>query len=252
MEVSRFLALTLMTVVLGTPELRAQTPSDSAVEPAALEALNRMGSFLRTLKSFQVTAEVTDEEVLADGLKLQNSSVTNIVARMPDRLFGTVLGDRMDRLFFYNGKTFTLYARRAGYYATIDAPPEIGKLATLLADKYGLEIPLEDLFFWGTSRTDTSVIKAAIDAGPGVVGGVTCGHYAFRQPGLDWQIWIQKGDSPLPRKLVITTLTDDARPQHTSVLTWNLAPSFDEDAFTFNPPDNAHKIVFADPASAGK
>jgi hypothetical protein len=45
----------------------------------------------------------------------------------------------------------------------------------------------------------------------------TCEHYAFRQEGLDWQIWIQ-GDYPLPRKFVIRTLTDDARPQHTSNL----------------------------------
>ena len=47
------------------------------------------------------------------------------------------------------------------------------------------------------------------------VGGITCEHYAFRQPGLDWQVWIQLGDHPLPKKLVLTTTTDDARPQHT-------------------------------------
>ena len=91
------------------------------------------------------------------------------------------------------------------------------------------------------------------DFGPGVVEGVTCEHYAFRQPGLDWQVWIQLGDHPLPRKLVLTTTTDDARPQHTSVLTWNLAPSYSEDAFVFDPPADAHKIVFAEvkDASAG-
>ena len=37
----------------------------------------------------------------------------------------------------------------------------------------------------------------------------------------------------LPRKLVITTKTDEARPQHAVVYTWNLAPSFNEGAFTF-------------------
>lgn len=250
MKVFPLLAITLMTGALGTLGLRAQTAPDPAVEPAAIEALNRMGAFLRTLKSFQVTATVTDEDVLTDGQKLQNSSVTNIVARMPDRLFGTTLGDRQDRLFFYNGKSFTLFARRAGYYATIDAPSDIGKLALLLAEKYDLEIPLEDLFFWGTAQLNVPAITAATDAGPSVVGGVTCQHYAFRQPGLDWQIWIQKGDSPLPRKLVLTTLTDEARPQHVSILNWDLAPSFDEAAFTFYPPDNVQRIVFAESKAA--
>ena len=38
---------------------------------------------------------------------------------------------------------------------------------------------------------------------------------------------------------MIRTLTDDAKPQHTENLTWNLAPSFSEDAFTFDPPADA-------------
>ena len=79
-------------------------------------------------------------------------------------------------------------------------------------------------------------ITAAMDVGPSDVGGTTCEHYAFRQEEIDWQIWIQMGDHPLPRKLVITTKTDEARPQHTAVYTWNLAPSYNDPAFEFDPP----------------
>ena len=74
----------------------------------------------------------------------------------------------------------------------------------------------------------------------------TCEQYAFRQEGIDWQIWIQLGEFPLPRKLVIRTLTDDAKPQHSEVLTWNLAPSFSEDAFTFVPPAGVNRITIAE------
>jgi hypothetical protein len=35
------------------------------------------------------------------------------------------------------------------------------------------------------------------------------------------------------------------------VLTWNLAPSFDEAAFTFSPPADAHKIVLAEVKAGG-
>ena len=56
--------------------------------------------------------------------------------------------------------------------------------------------------------------QPAVDIGPSAVDGMTCEQYAFRQEGVDWQIWIQLGDFPLPRKLVIRTLTDDAKPQH--------------------------------------
>jgi hypothetical protein len=74
---------------------------------------------------------------------------------------------------------------------------------------------------------------------------VTCQQYAFRQDGLDWQIWIQNGDFPLPRKVVLTTTTDDARPQYVATYTWNLAPSFSNDAFTFTPGKDAKRITIA-------
>ena len=76
------------------------------------------------------------------------------------------------------------------------------------------------------------------------MNGVTCEQYAFRQPGTDWQVWIQDGDFPLPLKVVITTTTDEARPQHETVYTWNLAPSYTDLAFAFTPPSDAKKISF--------
>ncbi len=149
------------------------------------------------------------------------------------------------RLYLYDGKTFTLYGQAIQYYATVPAPATIGQLAGVLADKYDIELPLEDLFWWGTERVNSSAIVAAANAGPSDVQGTTCEHYAFRQEGLDWQIWIQRGDFPLPRKLVITTTTDEARPQYSAVYTWDLAPSFNEAAFTFDAPPDAKRIVFA-------
>jgi hypothetical protein len=82
-----------------------------------------------------------------------------------------------------------------------------------------------------------------MDVGSATIDGTTCQHYAFRQDDIDWQLWVQKGDYPLPRKLVITTKTDDARPQHTAVYRWDLAPSFNDAAFTFDPPKGALRVV---------
>ena len=54
------------------------------------------------------------------------------------------------------------------------------------------------------------------------------------------------GDYPLPRKLVLTTLTDEARPQYVATFTWNLAPSFNEAAFSVVPPKDFGRVVFRD------
>jgi hypothetical protein len=239
--------LTLVSVFSVQLTAQQNDPSKSdAIEPEAMEALNKMGAYLRTLKDFQVQAEITEEDVLSDGEKLQFAHTTNVLAHLPNKLRAEVSGDRKERLFLYDGKSFTFFAQRVGYYAAVPAPPTIGELIDVVRDKYDIEIPLLDLFLWGGPRATTNKITAAADFGPGEVGGVTCEHYAFRQPGLDWQVWIQLGDHPVPRKLVLTTTTDDARPQHTSVFTWNLAPSYNEATFVFDPPPDAHKIVFSE------
>jgi len=49
---------------------------------------------------------------------------------------------------------------------------------------------------------------------------------------------------------VLTTTTDEARPQHSSLYTWNLAPSYNDKAFVFDPPADAKKITFAEVAAA--
>jgi hypothetical protein len=233
----------ILATLLSAP-LAAQ--DKSAVDPDPIKALNQMGAYLRTLKDFQVQAEITSEDVLEDGEKLQYGSSTTLLAQMPSKMRVSIEGELKSRLFLYDGKSFTLFARRMGYYATVPAPDTIGKLIEAVREKFDVEIPLVDLFLWGGPNASTNEITDATDVGAGSVEGQTCEHYAFRQPGLDWQIWIQLGEHPLPRKLVLTTTTDEARPQHTSVLTWNLAPSYSADAFAFDPPEGVQKIVFAD------
>jgi hypothetical protein len=39
----------------------------------------------------------------------------------------------------------------------------------------------------------------------GAVIGVECDHLAFRNADTDWQIWIESGAKPIPRKYVITS-----------------------------------------------
>ena len=223
-----------------------------ALEPAAMSALQAMGAYLRNLKSFQVEAKTTDEDVLDDGQKIQYDGVVTIVAELPGRLRAEVESDRRSRLYLYDGKTFTLFAKRLNYYATVPAPPTVRKLADVLEEKYGFSVPLEDLFLWGDPSWSTDPITAATDVGASAVEGTTCEQYAFREADIDWQIWIQKGANPLPRKLVITTKTDEARPQSTAVYTWNLAPSYNEETFVFDAPDGAARALLPDALTAAR
>ena len=234
-------------VAMLAQSAEAQQPaSAAAVDPGAVKALNAMAVYLRNLKSFEVESATTTDNVQDDGQLVQHAATISFLVQMPNRLVADAASDSSDRLYVYDGKSFTLYARRIGYYATVPAPPTLRELDDVLQDKYGIEVPLVDLFRFGYPGWNASNLKAAKDIGPSVVGGTTCEHYAFREDELDWQIWIQKGDYPLPRKLVITTTSDEARPQFSATYTWNLAPSFNDAAFTFVPPASAKKIVLAD------
>jgi len=256
-------AVAIVFTVVKAQRTRARPPVPSAVshagvaygevadttperDPAALAELEQMGAYLRTLKAFQLKADVVTEAVRTDGQKVQIIRAVDLVAKPPTRLFAEVKNDRQRRLFFYDGKQFTLFAPRSSFYATVAAPPTIEKLADELEDKYDLELPLVDLFRWGTPEGDVRAISSAIDLGPSAINGVTCEQYAFRQEGIDWQLWVQRGDQPLPCRVVITTLTDDARPQHTATYSWNLAPSYDDATFAFRAPSDAKKIPLAE------
>ena len=225
----------------------ATTGSDAATErdPAAIKALENMSAYLRTLKAIQVHAVTSRDEVLEDGQNVTFSGTVDMIAERPNRLRVEVNTDKQHRMYFDDGKTFSVWARRANYYATIPAPPTLRELADTLADRYNLELPVADLFYWGEGKSTADIVGAS-DLGPSQVDGTTCAHYAFRQEGADWQLWIQQGDYPLPRKLVITTTTDPARPRFSSVITWNLAPSYNDAAFTFDPPKDAKKIALAE------
>ncbi len=242
-QVTYFAILAMAVAGVGT-QIRAQPAPN--IDPDAMAALEKVGTYLRSLKAFQLRGTITSENVLDDGQKVQVDSVADLLVDRPNKFRVEVTGDQQNRLFFYDGKAFTLFAQRMNLYATVPAPPTITELIDKLQDKFDIEFPMVDMFYWGTPRATVREIKSAIDVGPSSIGGVTCEQFAFRQPGIDWQIWIQDGDYPLPRKLVISTLTDEARPEYSVVYTWNLAPSFDDATFAFDVPKDAYPITFAE------
>jgi hypothetical protein len=244
----RLLVFSLLAISLAGSSAHAQTPpaspkpEASAVDPGSIKALTNMGAHLLTLKRFRVSTEVSGERVLADGQKLQHSARADLDVVRPAKLRVQMRSARAERELIFDGKKVTLYTPAQKYYSTVDFAGTIGELINVLEDKYGVELPLEDLFLWGTPEAPVDKIESAMNAGQDFIGKDLCDHYAFRQGQLDWQIWITTGDKPLPRKVVISNRGDDARPQSVSVITWNLKPGFADAVFRFTPPAGATKI----------
>jgi hypothetical protein len=236
--------LLVLALALAAPGAPAQTtaPATAAVDPATIQALKNMGAYLQSLQRFHVTNELTGERVLSDGQKLQHTASAAVDVQRPNRLHVKMSSVRSQRELFYDGKQVTLFTPAQKYYATVPFDGSLGDLANALQTKYGVELPLADLFVLGTPAAPLDKVDSAMNAGQDVVGGDLCDHYALRQGNFDWQIWITAGSKPLPRKLVIANRGDEARPQSVSLIDWDLKPVFASSAFTFKPPKGAKAI----------
>jgi hypothetical protein len=228
--------------VVTTTTGRTVPVTTGVIDSKAVNALRTMGAYLRTLKSFGVEVKGAKDDVMSDGQKILISGTVNYLVRTPDRMRAEINTDRKQRTIYYNGKTMTLYAPRMHYYATVNAPPTVQQMLDTVRAKYGVELPISDLFLWGTPRDGVSDLTQARYIGPSSVDGIQTDQYAFRQEGTDWQIWIEQGSRPLPRRLVITSVDKPEAPQYFATMMWNLTANTDDANFVFTPPDDAKQI----------
>jgi len=219
-------------------------PAANAVDPAVVQALQNMGKYLQTLRTFEAQVDLSGERVLQDGQKLLHMATAKVDVQRPNMLRAEMRSARSARDLIYDGKTVVLYLPEQKYYSKAPFTDNLDELGNRLQERYGIELPVADLFLWGTPQAPLGNMTSAMNAGQDVVDGEVCDHYAFRQGNVDWQIWIATGARPLPRKLVITNRADEARPQSVSLIRWRVNPGFNASRFTFTPPKNATEAKF--------
>ncbi|PTQ68518.1 DUF2092 domain-containing protein [Pseudomonas sp. GV071] len=233
---------TLAATTVGAEDAPAEAPVVYERDARALTALQTMGSQLRAIKRFEIDAQSTTDQVLDTGQTLQFAHRTRLKAELPNKLQITVDDHQHSKSLYYDGKHFVLYGSQHNAYSKLPAPASVADLLTQLQDNFGIQLPLADLFYWGTEQAPLDEVKSALYIGDEQLGEQTCTHYAYRQEGVDWQLWLRVGDQPLPCQVLITDLSDEARPQHRVRLQWNLQPTFDAATFSFIPPSNAQPV----------
>lgn len=213
------------------------------VTPEAQAVLDRMTATLGSLKRASVSAEITRDELLPFGYKLQNNESARMWIEKPNRLRLEVTGDIKHRTYVYDGSKLTMLVPDLNVYAETAAPDTLSELVrTLLAA--GVEMPLIDMLYHGNAGSLTEDVRVGLVVGDSTVDGVATDHLAFRQPLVDWQLWVEKGAQALPRKLVITTRYQVGDPQYQAILRWDLKPKIGATTFTFVPPADATKIPY--------
>jgi len=215
------------------------------IDAQAVKLLRTATKYLADRKHLSADTQSSIEVVLQSGQKIQFDHAAALSVQRPDKLRAERRGDLVDQTFYYDGKTLTLHNPEDGYYATLPAPGTIEEMLDYARESLDIFAPGGDLIYSDAFDILMADVTSGFVVGKSVVEGVRCDHLAFRSPHTDWQIWIQEGSEPLPRKLVITSTDVIGAPQFAVVMTrWNLAPEFDDQTFAFAPPPGARGIDF--------
>ena len=100
-------------------------------------------------------------------------------------------------------------------FAQMNAPGSIDGLIDRLRGELGIDVPGADILLSDIFAELEAGVLDAKHVGQGVVDGVECEHLAFRNADTDWQIWIQTGAQPVPRKYAITSKAVAGAPEYT-------------------------------------
>lgn len=232
--------------------IAAQSQQSSGVDPEAARIMQRMTEYVGSLQKFGLVTDSSMDVVLVNGQKIQFDSGTRLTVQRPNKLRAERIGDVISQSFYYDGEALTLVNPDDGYYATVPAPATIDAMLDFARDSLDVIAPAGDLVMQDSYARLMMDVTSGFVVGKSMVGSVRCDHLAFRSLDVDWQVWIEDGARPLPRRYVITTLDVAGSPQfQVRMNEWTTTPDVSPKQFEFLPPPGARRIEFMPPGQAG-
>jgi hypothetical protein len=207
--------------------------------------LKAMSDYVASQKTMSLTYDSDIEVVTSNLQKIQFTSSGQVQMSRPDKLRATRTGGYRDVEIVFDGKLVTVSDKDTKNYAQIEAAGTADQLIDVLREQHGVVAPGADLLLPNVFDVlMTDVVDGAV-IGKGVIDGVECDHLAFRNMDTDWQIWIESGARPIPRKYVITSKGIGEAPQYTlRIKEWKT--DVPADAFAFKPDQSAKKLALGD------
>ena len=235
----------LVSLILALGCAVSSASGADGVEAQADRLLHEMSEYLRTAGEFTFHADITYDSVLASGEKIEYGAIADAAVRRPDRLHVEYRGDWRQSRFLLDGSTATVHDLLVNVYAVTEVPPEIDDALDRMVEVFGFSVPIADLVYADPYTILTDQVQAGTLLGQTSVDGTPCHHLTFSQETIDWQIWIEQGPHPVPRKLLITYKQEAGWPQYAARLSdWNFQPRLSEHYFQFHPPAGADEIEF--------
>lgn len=205
-------------------------------ENYAKTILKAMSDYIGSQKTIQLTFDSDIEVITSEMEKIQFTNSGDALLSRPDKLWAHRVSGHADVSMFFDGKTVKIHGKSINSFAQFEAPGNVDQLFTALREGHGISLPAADLLLSNSYEVLVAGIMEAKYIGIGIIDGHKCEHLAFRNFDTDWQLWVEAGEVPIPRKMVITSKTINNAPQYTiQVKSWKTDVKPASDAFSFTP-----------------
>jgi hypothetical protein len=223
----------------------AASPEKSAISQDARTALAQMGTALLA-KEFSFHARTIRVYSDKADLLLHIEHEFTVTVRRPDRLLIDATGDDGSRKLIYDGKTVVLALGDGKTYASLPVPDTIERMMQVVMGRFGVDFPLADFLTDTPDKAFLTGVTAGREVNTVMIDGVPCRHLVFSQPpGIELELWLQKNDPAVPRRLIVTYSSLPGKPNFVAEMSdWNFTVHPSDADFAFKPPEGAKQVEF--------
>jgi hypothetical protein len=229
----------------AAPPVSPAPPPAPIIEQYALDRLKQMSEKLASTKAFTYRSNSFIELRAVTGQFLTFFIDSEVALQRPNKLRVNVLGDMPSFQLYFDGAKVSAYDPQKNLHSVSEPLTTIDEMLDFVMTKAQMNFPSADFMYSNPYAVMTKNLTHAIVVGPSMVNGVPCEHFAYMEPGINWEIWIESGKNPLPLRLAMTYKQVPNFPRFlVEFADWNLSPKLSKDTFVFKIPANSKQIDF--------
>ena len=238
--------------IVATPlATRAAEPAKPAISEEASAALLHMGQTLR-VQQFSFQAKTIRVYAENNGEPLHIFHTLKVIVDRPSRAAAEVTGDDGEDKLIFDGKTLTLFSVTDKKYVSIPVPE--GTIEGMLKEavgRIGIDFPLADFLSEAPNKAFLTGVTSGRVVNTVTIDGAPYLHLFFSQPpGIELELWVEKSDQALPRRLIVTYRSLPGAPNFIAEFSdWNFSIHPSDADFAFQPPPGAVQVALKPPAA---
>jgi hypothetical protein len=215
------------------------------IQQQALDRLKQMSDKLVASNSFSYRSNSSIELQSDNGQFITFFTEAEVALQRPNKLHMKVAGDSPSLHLYYDGAKASVIDVDNNIYAVSAPLSNIDEMLNYIMSKAQISFPSADLMYSDPYAVMTKDLTDATVVGDSMINGIPAEHFAYREPAIDWEIWIAKGEKAVPLRLAMTYRQVKDRPSFlVEFADWKLNPKLKASTFDFKTPADAKQIEF--------